>query len=154
MVEEEVLKVEATLLSNNTFQLEFDDNTSTISASLERDVMNVTVNGHRRLVQVVDDPSLQEISLFTDEQTLIFSEVLPDLGEDTAAHGNAGFKAPMNGTVVDILVSSGDQVAAGDLLMIMEAMKMEHAIKAPADGKVNRDLFRQRRSSRWRRRSA
>jgi 3-methylcrotonyl-CoA carboxylase alpha subunit len=42
----------------------------------------------------------------------------------------------MNGTVVDILVSAGDTVSQGDALVIMEAMKMEHTIKAPADGTV------------------
>jgi 3-methylcrotonyl-CoA carboxylase alpha subunit len=42
----------------------------------------------------------------------------------------------MSGTVVAVLVKAGDNVARGAPLMILEAMKMEHTIAAPADGTV------------------
>lgn len=45
-------------------------------------------------------------------------------------------KAPMPGTVVALGVVAGDQVAAGDLLVTVEAMKMEHRLTAPLDGRV------------------
>lgn len=45
-------------------------------------------------------------------------------------------KSPMQGTIVEIKVDSGQQVSAGDVLFIQEAMKMENPIKAPADGVV------------------
>ena len=41
--------------------------------------------------------------------------------------------APMPGNILDVLVSTGDKVAKGDPLLILEAMKMENVIKAPAD---------------------
>lgn len=44
--------------------------------------------------------------------------------------------APMPGKVVKILVSRGQRVAAGDVLLILEAMKMEHGVRATADGDV------------------
>jgi len=44
--------------------------------------------------------------------------------------------ALMPGTVAEILVKVGDQVKADDELLILEAMKMENPIVAPADGKV------------------
>ena len=43
---------------------------------------------------------------------------------------------PMPGIVLEIRVSQGDVVSAGDTLIILEAMKMEHHIKAPHDGIV------------------
>lgn len=46
------------------------------------------------------------------------------------------FKAPMPGKVMDVLVESGESVKKGALLVIMEAMKMEHRMMAPADGVV------------------
>ncbi len=46
--------------------------------------------------------------------------------------------APMPGRVIKVLVEEGDSVEAGDALMVMEAMKMEHAIKAPAPGTVTK----------------
>jgi acetyl/propionyl-CoA carboxylase alpha subunit len=44
--------------------------------------------------------------------------------------------APMPGTVARVAVGAGDQVAAGDALVVVEAMKMEHAVRAPHDGTV------------------
>ena len=41
--------------------------------------------------------------------------------------------APMPGNILDVLVSTGDKVAKGDPLLILEAMKMENVIKAPTD---------------------
>jgi acetyl-CoA/propionyl-CoA carboxylase biotin carboxyl carrier protein len=43
---------------------------------------------------------------------------------------------PMQGTIVQMLVSVGDTVAAGDVLCVLEAMKMENPIRAPKDGTV------------------
>ena len=48
----------------------------------------------------------------------------------------------MNGTVVAILVEPGEQVKLGQTLMVMEAMKMEHSLKAPATGSVSEFYFK------------
>jgi acetyl-CoA/propionyl-CoA carboxylase biotin carboxyl carrier protein len=48
--------------------------------------------------------------------------------------------APMQGTVVKVAVSEGDTVSAGDLVVVLEAMKMENHITAPRDGVVTRLL--------------
>jgi biotin carboxyl carrier protein len=45
-------------------------------------------------------------------------------------------KSPMPGNILDVKVSVGDTVAEGDVLMILEAMKMENEILAPCDGKI------------------
>lgn len=42
----------------------------------------------------------------------------------------------MPGTIVKVYVKTGDAVKKGQPLFVMEAMKMEHTMKAPADGKV------------------
>ena len=44
--------------------------------------------------------------------------------------------APMPGTIVRINVKAGDSVKKGDVLLVLEAMKMENDICAPADGTV------------------
>ena len=48
-----------------------------------------------------------------------------------------GLVAPMPGKVLMVNVSEGDRVSAGQVLVVMEAMKMEHQITAPADGGVS-----------------
>ena len=45
-------------------------------------------------------------------------------------------EAPMPGNIIDVKVAVGDSVAEGDILMILEAMKMENEILAPVAGKV------------------
>jgi 3-methylcrotonyl-CoA carboxylase alpha subunit len=50
--------------------------------------------------------------------------------------------APMPGRIASVAVSQGQEVTAGTTLMVLEAMKMEHAIRAPADGTVAQLHFR------------
>ena len=53
----------------------------------------------------------------------------------TAASGDA-LTAPMQGTVIKVAVSEGQQVAAGDLILVLEAMKMEQPVNAHKPGTV------------------
>jgi 3-methylcrotonyl-CoA carboxylase alpha subunit len=62
-----------------------------------------------------------------------------DADRDAAAAGHP--QAPMSGAVVAVAVAPGDQVAAGDVLMVVEAMKMEHAIVAQTAATVKEVLF-------------
>jgi len=73
--------------------------------------------------------------LFTENGYFRCCEVKPDLGENVE-DGMNSLKAPMNGTLVALTVEIGSPVLKGDTLLVMEAMKMEHAILAPADGQV------------------
>jgi 3-methylcrotonyl-CoA carboxylase alpha subunit len=47
----------------------------------------------------------------------------------------------MNGCLTEVKVTAGDVVSSGDILVIMEAMKMEHIIKAPYDGIIDQVFF-------------
>lgn len=47
-----------------------------------------------------------------------------------------GLSAPMNGSIVRVMVAVGQNVAAGAQLVVLEAMKMEHSLRAPRDGVV------------------
>ncbi|KPU26611.1 biotin attachment protein [Caloranaerobacter sp. TR13] len=53
-----------------------------------------------------------------------------------ALQGAETVEAPMPGTILDIKVKEGDNVKGGQVLVILEAMKMENEIVAPRDGKV------------------
>jgi len=52
-----------------------------------------------------------------------------------------GLSSPMPGKVIEVFVKSGDAVKKGDLLMMLEAMKMEHKILSPKDGIVGKISF-------------
>ncbi len=49
-----------------------------------------------------------------------------------------GLAAPMPGRVRRLVAAEGSAVARGDVLLVLEAMKMEHAIRAPRDGVLER----------------
>jgi acetyl-CoA/propionyl-CoA carboxylase biotin carboxyl carrier protein len=57
-------------------------------------------------------------------------------GAGAGPHVKETVRAPMQGTVVKTAVSVGDAVKAGDLLLVLEAMKMENHISAPRDGTI------------------
>ncbi len=63
-------------------------------------------------------------------------EVLPRFPVVGTAVPEGGLLAPMPGQVVAVAVSRGDEVEAGQLLMLVEAMKMEHRVTAPHAGRV------------------
>ena len=64
----------------------------------------------------------------------------PVIAVGSAHDSQGGLSAPMNGSVVRILVTPGQTVAAGAALVVLEAMKMEHSLRAPRDGVV-KSLF-------------
>ena len=70
---------------------------------------------------------------------LVRQDPLVHAADDSAAHGG-GLVAPMPGKIIAISVAAGATVKRGQTLLVMEAMKMEHTISAPSDGKV-RELF-------------
>jgi 3-methylcrotonyl-CoA carboxylase alpha subunit len=71
---------------------------------------------------------------------VIFKRPHTSYGEDD---GDARISAvaPMSGKIVKVLVASGDAVIKGDPLVIMEAMKMEHVVRAGQDGIIDRCLY-------------
>lgn len=68
-----------------------------------------------------------------------FDELLKDLGFDKLLVTKVNeIKAPMPGLVLNIVVAPGDVVKKGDVVIVLEAMKMENNLKSPADGVVKK----------------
>ena len=75
------------------------------------------------------------IHIQTNQGTVSF-EILPRFEPPALQIAEGSLVAPMPGVVLEIKVSSGDSVSAGDTLLTLEAMKMEHHVKAPYKGTV------------------
>ncbi|MEM7152104.1 MAG: acetyl-CoA carboxylase biotin carboxylase subunit [Myxococcota bacterium] len=65
-----------------------------------------------------------------------FHEPPPRGSSDEGEDGDGQVRAPIGGRVVSVLVAAGESVERGQPLLILEAMKMEHRVPAPADGVV------------------
>src|SRR5690606_17732818 len=61
--------------------------------------------------------------------------------QDAGADPGGNLTAPMPGKIIAVSVQAGDLVKSGDTLLVMEAMKMEHTIFAPRDGKVEEVFY-------------
>ena len=72
----------------------------------------------------------------TIEVALADASVGGNAAGKSAAGGPARIAAPMPGKLIRILVDEGAEVAAGDGLVVIEAMKMENELRAPRGGKV------------------
>jgi 3-methylcrotonyl-CoA carboxylase alpha subunit len=90
--------------------------------------------GHRRKARVVREG--QRVHVLSEGQLFSFVEEprFPDHREHAVA---GGLTAPMPGKVVKVLVSVDQSVESGAPLVVLEAMKMEHTIVAPAKGVVS-----------------
>lgn len=104
-------------------------------------IFNVTVNGVAYEVAVEEVSSTNAAPIAPVVAAPVAAPVVnkpvaaPAAAAPAAAAGEK-VNAPMPGTILDVKVSNGAQVKQGDILLILEAMKMENEIVAPCDGKV------------------
>lgn len=106
---------------------------------MKDDIIVANINGHRSQATISIDE--RKLSLYRENGVFNFTHILPDYGQHDDDDSHGGLTAPMNGTMVSVLVETGDSVTKGQPLVIMEAMKMEHTIKAPSDGTINEIFF-------------
>lgn len=135
-----------------TLQLACNDNTQTVTLTGGASQANITVNDqtfaiekltqqdHLLVIQLNGDkypltfmPQATQLFVATGLHSLCFTNLTyqPASSSDTAS---GIIKAPMDGNVLDVRKQQGDIVTKGEVLVIMEAMKMEHSLKADQDG--------------------
>ncbi|WP_370037218.1 acetyl/propionyl/methylcrotonyl-CoA carboxylase subunit alpha [Brevibacterium epidermidis] len=97
---------------------------------------HVTLDGIQHTARIFSDARDRSIWVSTDSGIHVFTRPLADSSLTPGLEG-AEVLAPMPGSVVDIKVETGDSVEQGDAIVVVEAMKMEHVLTAPAAGIVN-----------------
>ena len=98
--------------------------------------LTATLDGRRLRVTMVRQGDV--ITILHQGAQYRIEHMDPARRADSESGAAGGLTAPMPGRVTLVSVSEGDSVQRGDTLLILEAMKMEHSIIAPADGVVER----------------
>jgi biotin carboxyl carrier protein len=92
----------------------------------------IIVNG--RPYEIAIDPNLRWVKAFDGMHRVEIQDRRATVARPVSADGRV--KAPIPGLVTRVLVQQGDQVEAGQPILLLEAMKMENEILAPRAGKV------------------
>jgi 3-methylcrotonyl-CoA carboxylase alpha subunit len=118
-----------------------------ITAEGEESIVEVLYHGNGRIRALIDEEPLEAGILIGPEEVLIslrgethtLRKAQPPAVDETGpgADAAASLTAPMPGTVVKVLVEEGQEVEEGQLLLVLEAMKMEQPVSAPHAGVVH-----------------
>ena len=112
--------------------------------------LQIEVNGHKAKITSIrsGQPTQTRTLHFYHHDNLIhlddgqcsycFKDTTHEPSEKASQKGSGSVLAPMDGNLVAILVSPGDRVSPGDVVAVVEAMKMEHQLKASVAGTVNK----------------
>ncbi|WP_163512739.1 biotin carboxylase N-terminal domain-containing protein [Fodinicola acaciae] len=93
--------------------------------------VDLELSGVRRLVTIRQVDGTSYVDSVLGSTALVETPRFPD---PEAAEHTGSLRAPMPGSVLRVLVATGSAVRKGQPLLVLEAMKMEHTVAAPADG--------------------
>jgi 3-methylcrotonyl-CoA carboxylase alpha subunit len=131
--------VEAERSGGATLRLRLDDREAVVEVFSERDgKIHAAVDGEAVSAGLAFD-GLDALVSLGGESYRLAKPPPPDVdrtGPGGAAAPGASLTAPMPGTVVKVLVGEGDEVEEGQVLLVLEAMKMEQPVAAPHAGRV------------------
>ena len=97
-------------------------------------IVNVNGNSYEVEVEEVGAGASATVSTPAPKAAPVSAPVAPKTV--AAPAGGTPVKAPMPGNILDVKVQNGASVKKGDVLVILEAMKMENEVVAPSDGTV------------------
>ena len=119
----------------DAWRVELDGSAIDVSA-VESDATTVTcdVDGRLARAHLAADDAVVYVDGTFGSVTL---RKVPRLAQPEVEEPPGSLHAPLPGSVRRVTIAAGDVVVEGDVLMVLEAMKMEHAIRAPLDGVVD-----------------
>jgi len=97
-----------------------------------------------RLIKAVITEGDKEKFVFVDGDVFKVKPVELTGMRRTKKKDDDDLNSPISGKVVNVKVKNGDSVKKGDVLMVVEAMKMEYLIRAPFDGRVKKVNFKEK----------
>ncbi|OTG67770.1 3-methylcrotonyl-CoA carboxylase [Acinetobacter sp. ANC 4470] len=139
MQDDQPLQVRFTA-ENDAFIAEYQGDKYRISGEiLSRNSIQIKMDGKHD--KFAFSRNHQGLTLFKDSQSYKFAYPSQKFSADETQSTEANLKAPMPGVITQVLVALNEQVKKDDVLMTLEAMKMEYAIRAPHDGMISSWYF-------------
>lgn len=136
---EKKLEARVTPVDNKQFLLKIEDQEQAVRATLTKTCLSIVTVKQSFSVQIAN--TKQSLTLYTNQGPITILRV-PKHQPITQNFLHKGqLTAPMPATVVAVLKKRGDFVKAGESLMVLEAMKMEHTIHAPKDGIIKKVCY-------------
>ncbi len=122
------------------YSTEYQDQTFEISGEFsDKNTLNITINA-KRFKQAFNQ-NTETLTLYKNGQSFIFKPFKANFNADDTQNSEANLKAPMPGVITQVLVSKNTAVKKDDVLITLEAMKIEYSIRAPHDGVINQAFF-------------
>jgi biotin carboxyl carrier protein len=142
---ENTYQIEILKKENNKLDVMIDDRRYELDIlKVENDIYSVIYNGKSFDLEVVSGKTNRNLTVAYECMTFDVEIIDPQAKyflnrkKSGKGDGNNAISSPMPGKVVKIPVSEGDQVEAGDTVIIISAMKMESEYKAPITGTVKK----------------
>jgi len=142
-----------TTLDDHEYTIEISDENQIIVDGKVYDVDFESISGQPVFSMLLDGES-HEAYVYPDEdqwevllQGILYNVMVEDerekrlrssFGSGPTSSAEYYLKAPMPGLVVSVLVEEDALVAQGDILIVLESMKMQNELKSPRDGKISR----------------
>ena len=135
----EAVAAQLTYLHDGATQLKVGDQSGLPGFERLNGGIDVVFTGQRLLLNIYQKGDVVHVFSALGATQIVAIDILAHAGDGQADVGR--LTAPMPGKVVSFAVKAGDKVVRGQALAVMDAMKMEHTIAAPADGTVAELLF-------------
>ena len=125
---------------NGALQLQVDGTSAALAFTAQADGgLDITLGSERERLQVYRQGEWAHVFMARGASSVL---VVDTLAHAAVAQADTGrLTAPMPGKLLSFAVKAGDTVRRGQALAVMDAMKMEHTISAPADGRVEELLY-------------
>lgn len=107
---------------------------------LNANTAHFSINGKQD--KIAFSQNAHGLTIFKNGQSHKFSYLNQKFSSEDAQSTEGNLKAPMPGVITQVLVAANDQVKKDDVLMTLEAMKMEYSIRAPHDGSFRLPISR------------
>lgn len=125
-------------INGNKYEVEIGD--------IVDNIASVTVNGEDYKVEMEPEPEPEKKKVVLGKPKTETAGDAPATASKANVNTNNAVKAPLPGTIVEVKVAVGDEVQAGDIVVVLEAMKMANNLEAEKSGKVTAVLVQEGQS--------